>query len=467
MNLNKLPLPEQLAEVMTRIYEAGLTTPSGGNLSARDKNGEFWLTPSGGDKGAYTKDDMICICGDKVVKGKGKPSIEWQIHKGILEKTENVKAVCHAHSPGLVGFSLLREAPDIMLMPQVADELGEVVIAQYGCPGTTTLRDNVLKALESNKRARAIILENHGAFVISEKGMQNAFGLFQDLEFCGKLQARASLFAQEKYNRLDEKILEKYIQARNDCLIKIQSQARYKGSQTEKPDSGESLSIENLKESVIKFMNRGYKRKLFTQNMGTIALRVSENSFLITTDESDNCSLSKTDIVLVKSSKDGETGKLQFEGEYEGKPHPSVFMAEQIFRENPDVEAIILSVPENAMIYSITDENFNLRTIPECYMVVKSEIEKFPAGSLYNMNSGLDKYIKERGQVGILRNEGFVSTGESLLQAFDRLEVLEASAKSVIEAGMMVAGSKNSGKEKAVINISEADAKEILDRYVY
>ena len=36
---------------MQRIYDKGLTTMSGGNLSIRDTQGNIWITPAGIDKG--------------------------------------------------------------------------------------------------------------------------------------------------------------------------------------------------------------------------------------------------------------------------------------------------------------------------------------------------------------------------------------------------------------------------------
>lgn len=45
---------DQLVMFMERIYQNGLTTTSGGNLSIMDDNGDIWITPSGIDKGSLT-----------------------------------------------------------------------------------------------------------------------------------------------------------------------------------------------------------------------------------------------------------------------------------------------------------------------------------------------------------------------------------------------------------------------------
>ena len=51
MNIRYIHPADQLVMFMSRIYERGLTTTSGGNLSIRDDNGDVWITPAGVDKG--------------------------------------------------------------------------------------------------------------------------------------------------------------------------------------------------------------------------------------------------------------------------------------------------------------------------------------------------------------------------------------------------------------------------------
>ncbi|HEC44262.1 MAG TPA: class II aldolase/adducin family protein, partial [Bacteroides sp.] len=36
---------DQITEVIRRIYTAGLTTTSGGNISILDDDGDIWVTP--------------------------------------------------------------------------------------------------------------------------------------------------------------------------------------------------------------------------------------------------------------------------------------------------------------------------------------------------------------------------------------------------------------------------------------
>ena len=61
MNIQYIHPADQLVMFMQRIYDKGLTTMSGGNLSIRDTQGNIWITPAGIDKGTLTRKDIICV----------------------------------------------------------------------------------------------------------------------------------------------------------------------------------------------------------------------------------------------------------------------------------------------------------------------------------------------------------------------------------------------------------------------
>ena len=60
MNFNLMHPAEQIVMLLSRVYQKGLTTTSGGNLSVKDSEGVIWITPSGIDKGSLTAAE-ICF----------------------------------------------------------------------------------------------------------------------------------------------------------------------------------------------------------------------------------------------------------------------------------------------------------------------------------------------------------------------------------------------------------------------
>ena len=70
MNINYIHPADQLVMFMQRIYDKGMTTTSGGNLSIMDDDGNIWITPAGVDKGTLNRNDIVCVKPDGTVVGE-------------------------------------------------------------------------------------------------------------------------------------------------------------------------------------------------------------------------------------------------------------------------------------------------------------------------------------------------------------------------------------------------------------
>jgi ribulose-5-phosphate 4-epimerase/fuculose-1-phosphate aldolase len=123
MNIQYIHPADQLVMFMQRIYDKGLTTMSGGNLSIMDNDGNIWITPAGVDKGTLTRRDIICVKPDGTVIGPHKPSSELPFHISVYKMRPDLHAVLHAHPPALVAFSIVRRLPDLDLILDRAPRL--------------------------------------------------------------------------------------------------------------------------------------------------------------------------------------------------------------------------------------------------------------------------------------------------------------------------------------------------------
>ena len=61
MNFELLHPAKQIVSIMSRIYNYGMTTTSGGNLSIRTPEGDIWITPGGIDKGTLSEKEIVCV----------------------------------------------------------------------------------------------------------------------------------------------------------------------------------------------------------------------------------------------------------------------------------------------------------------------------------------------------------------------------------------------------------------------
>ena len=396
---------DQLVMIMARIYRYGMTTTSGGNLSIRDENGDIWITPSGIDKGNLTRADMIQVKPDGTLIGIHKPSVELPFHKEIYRVRPDLRAIVHAHPPTLVAFSLARKLPNTHLIPTASEVCGEVTMAKYDVPGSEQLGKNI--AEEFAKGYNSVLLENHGV-VCGGKDLFGAFMSFETLDTCGRLEIDAAKLGKPRI-LTDEEI-------EIDASI---------GSPRLDEFIPNTVSSEEraARRDLCTIIHRAYDQKLFTSTQGTFSMRLSDGSFLITPYNQDRKYLEPEDIVRIKGGM-CEMGK---------NPSRATRLHEEIYRTHPDINSIISAHPPAIMAFAVTDAEFDSRTIPESYITLRN-VKRLPYAFSRTNIAETAAVFDAKTPVAIVNNQCVIVTGNSLLNAYDRLEVLEYSAAALIAA---------------------------------
>jgi L-fuculose-phosphate aldolase len=153
-------LKQEIVKTTALLYDRGLITAVGGNVSARTAGAkEFWITPSNLFKKDLTPGDLVkCDLQAKVLKGIMKPSIETPFHAAIFRRREDVNAVVHAHNPIATALGVAGVEIEPVTM-EGALFLGQVPIVPFKNPGTSALADAVGEHIVGH---RAVILKNHG-----------------------------------------------------------------------------------------------------------------------------------------------------------------------------------------------------------------------------------------------------------------------------------------------------------------
>lgn len=174
-----------VAAAMRRTYERGLTTTTGGNISARSGS-VMVITPSGLDKDRLNPGDIALVdieTGSNLTPEK-KLSIETEMHRMIYLKRDDVMAVCHSHPTFSCLFSASEEEIDTSLIAETCFLLDRVRKVEYARMGTVLLAEKVSDAVAEG--ANAVLLENHGALAVG-KSLINAFDRLECLEQAAKL----------------------------------------------------------------------------------------------------------------------------------------------------------------------------------------------------------------------------------------------------------------------------------------
>ncbi|HWB84762.1 MAG TPA: class II aldolase/adducin family protein [Bryobacteraceae bacterium] len=395
---------DELLHAMQRIYRYRMTTTSGGNLSIREENGDIWITPAGVDKGSLRREDIVCVHPDGAVEGIRKPSSELPFHQAIYRMRPDVRGIVHAHPVALVAFSLVHQVPDTRLFHQARHVCGEGGFAPYELPGSAALGRNVADTFD--KGYNCVILENHGVVTAGED-FQQAFRRFETLEFTGKTIIKARMLGTVRYLNAEE--------------IGLAAQRHPAPPEFERDAPGSEEK--ELRLRVCEFVQRAYRQRLFISTQGSFSARLNASSFLITPYQVDRGTLEVQDLVLVDQGR-REAGKI---------PSRAAGIHQAIYRQHTHVNAIINAYPVNATAFSVTGVDLDTRTIPESYIVAR-QVGHAPYGLQFGDGEALAGLISADRPALLLENDGALVTGSSVLEAFDRLEVLESTAEAVINS---------------------------------
>jgi L-fuculose-phosphate aldolase len=326
------------------------------------------------------------------------------LHQAIYKERPDVQGVVHAHPVALVAFSLVHQVPDTRLFHQAWQVCGEPGFAPYELPGTAALGTSVAGAFA--KGHDCVILENHGVVTAGET-FQQAFRRFETFEFTGKTIVKARLLNRE---------------VRYLTEAEIETGARPRGVpsfEREAPTSAEK----DLRGHLRDFVHRAYRLRLFISTQGSFSARLAENSFVITPSQVDRERLAAEDLALVVDGR----------AEANSKPSRAANLHDAIYRAHPQVGAIINAYPVNATAFSVTGAALETRTIPESYVVVR-KLGRASYAAQFEKPEAIAALIAPMQPALLIENGGVLVTGRDVLEAYDRLEVLEATAEAIINS---------------------------------
>lgn len=415
---------EQLVRTMERIYAYGLTTTSGGNLSILDAGGDLWITPSRVDKGGLKAEDIVRVRSDGSVEGRHKPSSEYPFHLAILRARPDLRAIVHAHVPALSAFAVARKIPDTSVLPQARHICGVVRSSAYAIPGSDELGRVI--AAEFRAGATCVAMENHG-YVFGGTSLQQAFERMETLEFTCRLSINAMSLGGIR-------------PLREAQLASAVAAPELPEFQAETANAREH----QLRCQLCEFTRRGYDQRLVISTEGSLSARLEDDAVLFTPVGRDRRDLAPEDIVLVKGGR-REAGK-----------HPSRATINHlaIYRRQPWVGAIFNALPPNVTAFSVSPAaRLNARIIPESYFMLR-DVPCLPFAQQYGDGSALATAVTTETPVMLFENNGAIAVGATVLEAFDRMEVLESTAK--VHLGACALGGATAIDDAGIVAIRQA-----------
>ena len=163
-----------------------------------------------------------------------------------------------------------------------------------------------------------------------------------------------------------------------------------------------------------------WQKGFVAANDGNISVKISENEYYCTPTGVSKASL--TPDMIIKVDRDGK--KL------EGKLNPSseIKMHMRVYRERPDVTAVVHAHPPVATAFTVADIDLDQYILPEAVLTIGNVPTcDYGTPSTMEIPDSLDPYIQQHDAF-LLRNHGALTVGCTLQKAFFVMEEVEFNA---------------------------------------
>jgi L-fuculose-phosphate aldolase len=195
--------------------------------------------------------------------------------------------------------------------------------------------------------------------------------------------------------------------------------------------------FEHRKE-VAHFMRRLYEQKLTTTSGGNVSLRI-DNIVLITASQTDKAIIDESQIGLITMKGNNLSENLKIS--MESKMHLAIYSS------RPDVKAIVHAHPIFSTSFAIAGKEIKTNLAGEARAILGVPVKS--AYVLMGTQELADKVADAslKGNVILMENHGILTVGENLLQAYDRMEVLESAAKMTFITTLLGGGKELTDEE--------------------
>ena len=179
-------------------------------------------------------------------------------------------------------------------------------------------------------------------------------------------------------------------------------------------------SVFEIKKEICEVGRKLWLKGFVAANDGNISVKVGENEFYCTP-----TGVSKGDLtpdMIIKVDKDGK--KL------EGKLNPSseIKMHMRVYRERPDVTAVVHAHPPVATAFTVADIDLDQYILPEAILTIGNVPTcDYGTPSTMEIPDSLDPYLQNHDAF-LLRNHGALTVGCNLTKAFFVMEEVEFNA---------------------------------------
>ena len=184
------------------------------------------------------------------------------------------------------------------------------------------------------------------------------------------------------------------------------------------------MKYKKERKEVACFMRRLYKKGLTTTSGGNISLRISDDLIAITPSATDKSLMRWKEVGVMSLLGENLTPDL--------KPSIENALHINIYKKNKDMTAIVHAHPVFASSFTAMKSTINTSLTAEARAICGEP--RFVPYALMGSEelANIVAQNSTESDILLLENHGIITTGSTLLQAFEKIEVLENAAKMTL-----------------------------------
>lgn len=210
-----------------------------------------------------------------------------------------------------------------------------------------------------------------------------------------------------------------------------------------------------LRQEIIEAGKRLYQKDFVASNDGNISVRLNERELLATPTGVSKGFMTADQILKVDYQGNLISGFM--------KPTSEMKMHLAVYRCRKDVEAVVHAHPPTATGFAVAGDSMNKISMPEVvYNLGQIRLSEYATPTTEEVPESIAKHITCSDAI-LLANHGAITVGDSVLDAYYKMETLEAVAKITLVARTL--GNENilSGEQKEVLyKIREKMGKKVF-----
>lgn len=181
---------------------------------------------------------------------------------------------------------------------------------------------------------------------------------------------------------------------------------------------------EKEKQELTKICHLLYERNLVTASDGNISLRVSAEHILLTPSGKNKGMIQEEEIIVLDLNGGTVEGKGRASKEYP--------MHKEIYLRRQDINAVVHTHPVYATAFALAGRNLPENYLIEtCMMLGRTALAEYATPGTIELAEAIVPHIESCNAI-LLKNHGALTFGRDLTDAFNKMEVMESIAKTIL-----------------------------------